>query len=461
MTFADAMRRVLTARLALPAILLAVLAAVWINEWTHQRSSSFRQARADLFTARLQSMELLQLLTDAETSQRGFMITDREEYLEPYRAALAALPVKLEATLRFVGASGDADELRSAIEAKMGELETTITMHRSGRHDTAVELVRSGLGRESMERVRTALRSALDRAGVEDTVVARAVRTELELRRWALHTLTLLTALAAMAYARKLVSEVREREQERARLEAEVQARTADLRELAAHLQTVQERERARLSRELHDEIGGLLTAAKLDLTRLRSLRDPTELPARARQVGQRIDEIVAIKRRIIEGLRPSTLEHLGLRAALELLCREVGERLGTPVHTQIDDAELSDDAEITAYRVVQEALTNVQKYAGAQHVQVRLGVEQGRVELTVQDDGAGFDMRASRVNRHGLAGMRYRVEALGGTLRLDSAPGRGTRVSATLPAPQPDQAGTAADAAEAAGSTGAGARIS
>jgi signal transduction histidine kinase len=433
------LRRALTARLALPLIAVAVVAALVVNEWTSRRTEALRLGRAQLYEARLNSMEVLQLLTDAETSHRGYLITDREEYLGLYRDARAALPAKLHPALqsfRALGAdvAGFAEEAARLVDAKLAELETTITLQRSGKRELAVEMVMTNLGKETMDKLRAQLGGALERAAQQDVALAATIQRELNARRWAIHGLVILIALAAAAYGRRLAAQARERETERARLEQEVATRTADLRELAAHLQTVQESERSKLSRELHDEIGGLLTAAKLDLARLRTLRDPSALPERVKSLGARLDEIVAIKRRIIEGLRPSSLEHLGLRAALELLCQEVAERLGITIDTRIDDTRLADELQITAYRIVQEALTNVQKYAQARTVQVRLAVATQQVHLIVADDGAGFDVTVARVNRHGLAGMRYRVESLGGTFTLDSAAGRGTRVVATLP---------------------------
>ena len=116
------------------------------------------------------------------------------------------------------------------------------------------------------------------------------------------------------------------------------------------------------------------------------------------------------------------------------MLCQEVGERLGSAVACELQDVALAADAQLTVYRLVQEALTNVQNYASARQVGVVLRQQAGEALVTVEDDGVGFDLAGARIGRHGLAGMRYRVEALGGRMQLASAPGQGTRVSAWLP---------------------------
>ncbi len=435
------LHRLAAARIATPIVVALVLLALSMNEWTHQRTQQIRLERLALLQARVAGMEAMQLLTDAETAQRGYLLTGDAAYLAPYEVAIAALPRRLNAALDYLTAAGDeparqALEARQLTETRLSELATTIEMYRDGRREAAVDLVKSGLGKDGMDRLRVKLIGALQGATVQDGIMEASVRNELAVRRWTINLLALVSGVAVLAYLRKLANDARTDADARNRLEAEVLARTADLRQLASNLQTVQEAERARLSRELHDELGGLLTAAKFDLVRLRNARDPAQVADRLQQANRRLDDVVAIKRRIIEDLRPSALQHLGLGKALELLRADVSERLGVPVQTRLDDVELLDDAELTVYRLVQEALTNAQKYARADRLGVVLSASPGTDELVVsiEDNGAGFDVHAARVARHGLAGMRHRVESLGGSLHLDSAPDRGTRIVATLP---------------------------
>jgi len=162
----------------------------------------------------------------------------------------------------------------------------------------------------------------------------------------------------------------------------------------------------------------------------------------------------IALKRRIIEDLRPSSLSNLGLVAALDILLREFSSRSEIRVVENLAPVTVSAAAQLTIYRLVQEALTNVVKYAKANEVVVSLQPSPaGGATVAVRDNGVGFDVGAPRLARHGLIGMRYRVEADGGTMRLESAPGAGTLIEATLP-PAPPEAvegdGNAAFAAAA-----------
>jgi signal transduction histidine kinase len=223
----------------------------------------------------------------------------------------------------------------------------------------------------------------------------------------------------------------------RRRLDADVAARTAQLTELAHHLQTAREDERHRLARDLHDELGALLTSAKLDAARIRSrlAGAAPEALERLAHLVETLDSIIALKRRIVEDLRPSALTHLGLVAALEILAHEFAEAAGVEVQCALAPVRLSTAAELVVYRLVQEALTNIGKHARARHVWLRLSEHEGSVEAAVRDDGVGFDTAVRPQSAFGLLGMHYRVEAEHGALSVSSAPGQGTRIEATLPA--------------------------
>lgn len=225
------------------------------------------------------------------------------------------------------------------------------------------------------------------------------------------------------------------------RLEAEVAARTAQLTALASQLQQAREDERHRLARDLHDELGALLTSAKLDAARIRSRLAGTapEAEARLAHLNATLDDIIALKRRIVEDLRPSALTHLGLVTTLEILLQEFGEASGLAVQADLSPVRLAPPAELVVYRLVQEALSNVARHARAHRVWLSLTGQAGQVRVSVRDDGAGFDPAALPATAFGLVAMRYRVEAERGVLSVHSAPGQGTTVSACLPEMGPD----------------------
>ena len=229
-------------------------------------------------------------------------------------------------------------------------------------------------------------------------------------------------------------------EVEHGKLEVVVAQRTVQLIELTHHLQTAREDERNRLARDLHDELGALLTSAKLDAARIRSRLAGLQPEAleRLAHLVQSLDHVIAFKRRITEDLRPSALTHLGLVATLQIQTAEFAEASGTPVHCALQPVPLTPAAELTVYRLVQEAITNISKYARASQVWVSLDRLGDAVRLVVRDDGVGFDADVQPRSAHGLLGMRYRVLAEGGTLQLATAPGLGTRIEVMLPAAVP-----------------------
>ncbi len=223
---------------------------------------------------------------------------------------------------------------------------------------------------------------------------------------------------------------------ERDQLELEVSRRTASLTKLTHHLQTSREDERRRIARDLHDELGALLTSAKLDAARIKPqlmAAAPATLDLWTHLVDT-LNNCVALKRRIIEGLQPSSLKHLGLVATLDILAREFAQQTGVEVHCDLNPVKLEPTSELVIYRVVQESLTNLTKYAHASNVWLTLGTNGGFAHVSVRDDGVGFDTTKPPTSAHGLTGMRFRVETEGGSFGVESAPGKGTVIRAALP---------------------------
>jgi signal transduction histidine kinase len=147
---------------------------------------------------------------------------------------------------------------------------------------------------------------------------------------------------------------------------------------------------------------------------------------------------VVALTRRITEDLRPSSLAHLGLVTTLEILAREFSQRSGLAVHCALQPVGLGASANLVAYRLVQEAINNISKHAQARQVWLTLAPHQGRVQVMVRDDGLGFAPQRPGGEGFGLLGMRVRVRAEGGELRVQSSPGQGCCILALLPCSGP-----------------------
>jgi signal transduction histidine kinase len=434
---------------AFPLAALAALAMLAISEASYQDATTSLDKLGDRGTARAKLNDLVKSLLDAETGQRGYLLTDRREYLKPYEQAQTETR-KMLAWLNDYYAkdpqtSGVMSEVMKETEAKLSELATTIDLHDRGVENGWRELLLSDIGREKMEHVRTLGEQLISYETAQVAIGRRSVYETLWLNRIGVSAMAAVSLLALFMYLRQtatldrtLGDEAKRMEGERERLESEVASRTAQLKELAQHLQTIREDERSRLARELHDELGALLTAAKLDVARLKSRLGGSvaaDAAERLQHLNETLNGGIALKRRIIEDLRPSSLSNLGLVAALEILLREFGARSDIAVNDELEHVELESAAQLTVYRLVQEALTNVVKYAKATEVTVSLQpAPGGGARVSVKDNGIGFDTSIPRLARHGLIGMRYRVEAEGGTMSLVSSPGAGTLIEALLP---------------------------
>jgi hypothetical protein len=216
-----------------------------------------------------------------------------------------------------------------------------------------------------------------------------------------------------------------------------VESRTRELSVLSSHLQSLAEKEKSQLARTLHDELGGLLTAAKMDLSWLQARVDTPAHQERLAQLGSVLDEAMGLKRRVVEDLRPSLLDHFGLatalRAYVDAVCAKASMK--TDIRLPEDGEPIPKDVAITVFRIVQEGLNNIIRHSGAQHVTLELITSEGEHVITLQDDGRGFHLDSERDGwPHGIMGMQHRVRALGGQFSLASAPGHGTTLRVAIP---------------------------
>jgi len=225
---------------------------------------------------------------------------------------------------------------------------------------------------------------------------------------------------------------------ERKRAEAELREHASNLRELTRRLVEVEEEERRNINRELHDRVGQDLAAVKLNIELVRA----TLAEDVRATVGPRLDDAQKLvqatidnARNIMAELRPPGLDDYGLDVALSGHAGAVAQRLGIPVRVsgKSPQPRLAPVVETALYRIVQEALNNVAKYANAKNVEITLATRSREVTLTVTDDGTGFDTGKVPANSYGLRIMRERAQAVGARLEVDSVRGRGTRIAVIL----------------------------
>jgi signal transduction histidine kinase len=448
---AEASPGVLPARLWLPlvvavAIAIATFAATQLSD---QIFSDNQAAISNGFTLRAKILQLEKTIIEAETSQRGYLLTRKDTYLEPFQRSVDAIrPLQrdiLDLTHDEKVARDRLTDVYGLIALKLAEMERTVKVANAEDFERALAIVEGDEGRQLSEKLHTAFASL-------NVIVAQQM--ERSSREWddsiqsSRFAILVAMALNVVLIAMLALLLIRERRQIRAthesqishaeKLESEVERRTTELSSLSAFLQTNSEREKASLARELHDELGGILTPAKMDVSWLQGrLGTNPDFGERVQRVSTLVDQAIDLKRRIIENLRPSLLDHLGLAAALqwyvEEACKSANLECSMTVSERLE--RLPSDLEIALYRVVQESVTNVVKHAHAKKVTLVLERTLRGLTVMVSDDGVGIaDIEAAKSVSHGLAGMTHRVRSVNGTITIRSTPGGGTRIEVFVP---------------------------
>jgi len=396
-------------------------------------------------------VDLYQLLMDAESGHRGFLLTGDQEFLEPLAEADARIEaVSNDLVTTYKGKDENVGkairQLGIVARQRLDQMHESVDTYRSGGPAAGLAMANSARRYRTMATFRELADVTRD---YEHALLDRSLANwdrELQLAaRLNLVTLLVGLVLAALAMA-AMVRSLRQRAEAAAELarqhdelKSQYDAQAANLAELGRHVQQVQEEERARLSRGLHDELGGILLSARMDVTwmqRHKAIGSP-EIAERLDRVRQVLDQGIDIKRRVVEELRPTLLDTMGLFAALRWQAEETCRRANVNCTERFPEEEprLNRAGAITLFRVVQEALANIAKHAKASEVDIAFEVTQGEVVLTVSDDGIGArPVDLARPKAHGIAGMRHRVQVLGGQLDVSRRPGRGTQLRVRIP---------------------------
>lgn len=457
-------------------VLLVVNGVFLMRNLDDLRTANALQARTAQVSDELQHLSLL--VTDAESSLRGYFLSNDEVYLGPLREA----PQQIDNQLRALGVlladspsqAKNLAQLRSLVQKKLGLLHQSLEVYRQGSLDDIVAISAASDDRAQVDEIR--LQIVIMTGEQNELLRTRTAAFYQQYRHAALFGLGINAAAIAVlllfynlirrAFGSRLEAE-RALQDTNDGLERIVAERTAQLSVLSRHLIRVSEEEKSRLARELHDEMGANLTAIGMDLTTVNEqLRTShPELAAKLGRARRTLVEAVQLKRRIIENLRPSLLDNMGLSAALQSYCADYARITMLDCDALIDPA--ADDAgpmqAIALFRITQEALNNIAKYAKARSVIVNLTEEPDGWGLEITDDGIGIAEDAMATSKsHGLLGMRERALLLGGTLVVErGVNGVGTCVRAWIPASAPGsedagivarlpamQNGTAAEAA-------------
>ena len=248
-----------------------------------------------------------------------------------------------------------------------------------------------------------------------------------------------LSLSAISAHGNMLLTAVFRDLTERQRSERELLETNRQLKALSSSLQSVREEQRAKISRELHDELGQLLTGMRMEVSWLGGhlLSDQQTLTSKIGSIKNQIDQTISSVRRISAELRPLVLDDLGFAAAANWYVDQFSERTGLPVTLKlpVEDPERGDVVATTLFRVLQESLTNIARHAEAKRVEVKLVFADEEWHLSVSDDGLGFVYDPRKRGDLGLVGMRERAQILGGYFAVTTAPGHGTLIEIRVPA--------------------------
>lgn len=438
------------ANFSFPLAVVLSVCLLLLSEYSYHRSTLINNSLHAALDARFDLQSLLSRLLDAETGQRGYLLTGKAEYLRPYQEASVSVDNTLKPMrLRYLNNPITADtfaQLSVLIAKKMEELSLTVAL-RSGGNDAWRAILDTDAGRRQMEAIRVLAEKLRDTETALIQEHQQTLSRTLMVNRIGIAAMVAISLLAFLMYLRQsgllagiLEQQQRQLQKDHDTLEMQVQDRTRRLTQLAAHLQNVRDDERSRLARELHDELGGLLVAAKLDLARLKSRLTGADefVKERLQHLNEALNNGISLKRRIIEDLYPSSLGKLGLVAAIEILTREFSARSSIECVCKLEVLTLTPAADLTIYRLVQEALTNITKYAQATRVEINLQLHGASAQVMVRDNGRGFNVASVSESSHGLEGMRYRVTSMGGEMTVESAPGAGVKITVLLPLVSP-----------------------
>ncbi len=429
-------------------VISMLINAAWVTQ-SEEQLGEMRSTRQRLDLLRQVDAQLIR----AESAQRGFLIMGDASYLAPYDRRAEATRAALSALQEEVSRAPETDRrlapplrrLSVVIGEKLAEMDLTIRFARQGDLDRAHEITATDTGLQKSIQIGATIKALAD---FEQQLLAQQRHKRERMvtgMRVSLAVGTVLTVLLVLLIVDRLLRELRRRQSEsltlaqrKQELDQLVQERTAQMETLAVEYQMDVERERYTLARDLHDELGSILTATKIDLSWVqRQLKeDHPQVVEKLNRTLRNLDHGIHFKRRVVQELHPSLLSTFGLIAAIRALAEEAAQRSDWTLHLSLPDEneKLDDVLGLIIYRVLQETLNNATKYARATEVSVSLISDADYIKLEIEDNGVGLDMHRLPEGTHGLQGMRHRVIAIGGKIDIFSEPGQGVFTCALLP---------------------------
>jgi signal transduction histidine kinase len=436
------------------ALLVAFGSVMFSDNWIvsfNKQVETIKQVRENIAVLH----QLKANLYEAESAQRGYIITKRTEYVAPFENALTQARANIELSETLVKKTSTEQnqvielqwlkQISASVEAKSAEMLLTIRLIEQNKIDEANQVVDLDIGRQQMQVFVIATDKLITQQTKDADKMIEKRRATVNLARASVIGGALILILLVVMVIKQLLNELVAKSklqqqvvQENADYEIKLHQQTKLLRSMALDYQADVERERQKLSRELHDELGSIFTATKMDLAwciKKLAGTEPVVTEKLAKTIGY-VDQGIQYQRHIVQELHPSMISTFGFWPALTVLIKDAAERnkwqltLNLPEQTTL----LNETISLVAYRIVQESLNNANKYAKASAVNVDLMLDDKHLKLEIQDNGVGADMSALDGNTHGLSGMRHGVLAIGGHFEILSEPTKGMLTRVLIP---------------------------
>ena len=436
------------------ALAIAFGAVIFSDNWIvsiSRQVETIRTVRINIETLHALKANLY----EAESAQRGYMITKRKEYVAPFNNALAQARANIalsEAMVRDTSTKKNQlielqwlKEISANVEAKSIEMMLTIKLVDQNKIDEANQITNLDLGRQHMEQFVLQTDKLIKQQTTDvDAMIDQRRKTVNWARASGIIASLILIFLVVMVI-KQLLKELlikaklqQEVVQENTDYQIKLQQQTKLLRSMALDYQADVERERHKLSRELHDELGSIFTATKMDLAWcMKKLAETApDIAEKLAKTTSYVNQGIQYQRHIVQELHPSMISTFGFWPALTALIKDAAERNKWRLTLNLPDATttLNETISLVAYRIVQESLNNANKYAKASAVSVDIMLDDHFLKLEISDNGVGVDMQSLNGLTHGLSGMRHRVLAIGGHFEMQSNPSQGVLIRALIP---------------------------
>jgi signal transduction histidine kinase len=436
------------------ALLITLASVLYSDNWIQsldKQGALIGQIRTNITTLH----QLKTNLYKAESAQRGYLYTKREAYIEPFNKAMSDARDNIEIIETLIIRTSTGKEqiegrewlkaISASLEAKAAEMKVTLNLTKTGKTREAKQVMDLDEGLAEMKRfteytdivIRNQNAILMEKEKAREGIISFA--------RLSTVGGALILILLVVLVIKQLLNELSVKSQLQQQIakeneiyEIKLQQQTRLLRSLALDYQADVERERHKLSRELHDELGSIFTATKMDIAWVikKVLATAPDIAEKLKKTSSYVDQGIQFQRNIVQELHPAMLSTFGFWPALNSLISDAAERNNWQLTLNLPDenTKLNETISLVAYRVVQETLNNANKYAKATAVSVDIIMDDQYLKIEVQDNGVGMDTQLEKEKTHGLAGMRHRVLAIGGHFEIVSQPGNGVLTRALIP---------------------------